>query len=667
MKKFYHNLPFYIRFHLFLAILGMTFLSIYRIAFYTIYSYRIDEEGILTVLKAFLLGLRFDFSVVSIFIGISLLYSSIHFLNVKKYFRAVWRIIPVVSLIVLILLLVADIIYYENGNKHIGYEAFAYLGWEMFPLVGSAFAQSPILFSLGVFGILGIIFAIYQVQKKFPYVHTPFNYKIAILQFIVVLVVLVLGIRGGFQTSPLRSSDAIISKETVINDLVLNPGFTAITDLKMTQLDKRHRMKLAISAALVRREVDYPGSEFVSPEYPILRRTTFKTEKPLPNFVVIVLEGWTGKYIDRIGTGKVNNKVLTPFFNDLSHKGLFFNQFIASGGRTTNGLMALIGGIPDRPGLTAVRTPQILNRFSGLGNIGKKLGYETLFVTGTELSFNNKGSIMFHWGFDTLIGKKELEKNSSYKTGPWSYFDEDTYDALHNKILTYPDDKNFIAVIHTGTTHYPYTVPEDSFKIFDASTQDHEYLNVLHYADWALKGFMEKAKTAKYFKNTIFVLVSDHSHHRFLNYFEDRNVPLLFYAPGRIQPELRSEIASQLDVLPTMLGFMEKEIYFSSMGRDLRKTTAKSAYFAYGNIFGWIEDEIMYIQALDYGVGETKTIKAPFIDTKLCHANILLCKKHHELTLAYLNVSNDLLVANKLYPSEAELSEIQLILATLKK
>ena len=658
-KNRFSKLPFYVKFHLVLIGAGMLFLSLYRIAFFLLYSYRIQTASPITVAKAFFLGLRFDFSVLSIFIGISLLYSTIHFLNIRKSFRFVWRVIPVFFLTILIFLLVADLIYYENGNKHIGYEAFAYLGWEMFPLIGSAFSQSPILFILGILAISLLVFGIYKIQSKFPYIHTPFNYKIAILQFVVVLAFLVIGIRGGLQVSPLRSSDAIISKDTIVNDLVLNPGFTAITDLKMTQFDKRHRMNLVLAASLVRKEIEYEGTEFISPEYPLLRKTTTISNKPLPNIVVVVLEGWTGKYIDRIGTGKVNNKILTPYFNELTKKGLFFNRFIASGGRTTNGLMALIGGIPDRPGLTAVRTPQILNRFSGLGNIGKSLGYETLFVTGTELSFNNKGSIMFHWGFDTLVGKKELEKNPNYKTGPWSYFDEDTYNELHNRLSSYPEDKNFIAVIHTGTTHYPYTVPDEKFKVFDKTTQDHEYLNVLHYADWALEGFINKAKSAKYFDNTIFVLVSDHSHHRFLNYYEDRSVPFLVYAPKIIQAELRTEIASQLDVLPTIVGFMEREVYFSSMGRDLRKTKSKSAYYAYGNIFGWIEDEIMYVQALEHGDGETKTISPPFKDLKLCQTNILLCQKHHDMTLAYLNISNELLILNKLFPSDKSLEEIK--------
>ncbi|MCW7504433.1 LTA synthase family protein [Leptospira paudalimensis] len=659
MKKFLTHVPFYIRFHLLLAGLGIVFLTIYRVAFFLMYSYRMNDKSFWIILKAFAKGARFDISVLCVLLGFSLVYSTFHFLNRNRWYRAVWRTIPVVFIILLLFLLIADLIYYENGNKHLGYEAFAYLGFEMLPLVGSAFSQNPFLFLLGLLIIFGIGFGIYKIQSKFPYSHVNIHYKWAGLQFLLVLALLVLGIRGGIQTSPLRTSDAIITKETITNDLVLNPGFTVITDLKMTKVDDRHAMKLSDATTIVRKEVSYPGAEFVSEEYPLLRKTNFTSKKPLPHIVVIVLEGWTGKFIDIIGSGKVEGKVVTPYFNQLIRQGMFFTHFFASGGRTTNGLMALMGGIPDRPGLTAVRTPQILNRFSGLGNIAKTIGYQTLFVTGTDLSFNNKGSIMYHWGFDTLVGKQELEKNPEYKTGPWSYLDEASLEAMHKRLLNVSPEKPIVSVIHTGTTHYPYKVPDEKYRLFGKDTQDSEYLNVLHYADFALAEYMEKAKKAPYFKDTIFFFVSDHSHHRFLNYYEDRNVPLLIYAPGKIKPELREDITSQLDVIPTILGFMEREVYFSVMGRDLRKVKGSSAYFAYGNIFGWIEDDFLYYQSVSGGQGETKTIKEPFVDLGLCYKDINLCSKHAEKTKAYLNMGDELLKSNKLFPSESVLQSIK--------
>ncbi len=657
-KEKFYQLPFYIRFHLAVFGLGFFFLTVYRIVFWQMYSYRIQDKSFLLIATAFLKGFRFDLSLLCILLGPTLVISCIHFANRLSAVRILWRTLPIVFLLTLTFLLVADTIYYENGNKHLGYEAFAYLGFEMLPLIGSAFAQNPALFIAGILGIVTLAFLISKIVRRFPYDYSPLAWWKSTIYLVATAVLLVIGIRGGLQNSPLRTSDAIVSSETVLNDIALNPGFTVITDLKATRVDKRHFMETDEAIRLVRANIAYPGAEFVSETYPLVRKLTANSKEDSPHIVVIVLEGWSGKFIGSMGDSpSIQGKEITPYFNKLLKNGLFFPRFFASGGRTTNGLMALMGGIPDRPGLTAVRTPQILNRFSGLGSIGKTVGYETLFVTGTDLTFNNKGTIMYHWGFDSLVGRQELEKNPDYKAGPWSYLDESSLDALHLRLANSKSGKPMLAVIHTGTTHYPYKVPEERFRLFDSTVQDSEYLNVLHYADWAVNEFLEKAKKSPYFSKTIFAFVSDHSHHRYLNYYEDRNVPLLLYSPGKIKPEIRTDISSQLDFLPTILGFMNKDLYFSGMGRDLRRSKAESAYFAYGNIFGWITNEFLYYQSVTGGKGESWTILPPYSNLGFCYKDINLCKEHGDLTRAFLNLSDVLLKTNKLFPTEKELGE----------
>lgn len=645
------KIPFFLSFYFFSFFIGFCITTVYRIFFYGIYSYRIQEFHIKTLLLAFGKGIRFDLSILASFLGIGFLLSSLQFANNSKVYRSIWRGISPIVLVILLFLSIADLIYYENGNKHLGYEAFAYLGFELLPLLGSAFSQNPIAFVGGFLALFFIMWGVQRVQYRFEYKHEPLVWWKSGLLTVGVFVFVVIGIRGGLQNSPIRTGDALVSKESTWNDLVLHPGFTVISDLKMTRVDRRHAMPITEAVALVRENIQYPDSEFLTEDYPLLRKLTpAQKSLPLPNVVIIVLEGWTGKYVIE---GKNGNEV-TPFFNKLRKKGVYFSRFFASGGRTTNGLLAMFGGIPDRPGLTAVRTPQILNRFSGLGNVARQLGYETLFVTGTDLSFNNKGSIMFHWGFENQIGKLHLDKKPNYKSGPWSYLDESTYRELYEQVQKY--QKPFVAVLHTGTTHYPYKIPSEEFRLFDKSVQDADYLNVLYYADRALETFMKDMESTK--GETIYVFVSDHSHHRFLNYYEDRHVPLLFYSPTRWKPSERNEISSQLDLMPTILGLFGRELYFSAMGRDLFRTQANSAYFAYGNVFGWIEGDFLYHQSVSGGQGETKTIKAPFIDIGLCYKDPLLCKRHANYTKAFLNLSDWSLNTNRLFPSSTELERI---------
>ena len=49
----------------------------------------------------------------------------------------------------------------------------------------------------------------------------------------------------------------------------------------------------------------------------------------------------------------------------------------------------------------------------------------------------------------------------------------------------------------------------------------------------------------------------------------DEHVPLLFYAPGLLTPQRRSEVVSQIDVLPTIAGMVHQSYVNTTLGRDL--------------------------------------------------------------------------------------------------
>ena len=665
MKQFWKRVPYEIRLHSSYVGISLLVLSLYRLAFFLVYSYRLTEETPRSkVLLAFMVGLRFDLAVIYMVIGpfflLSLFLSFASFPNRFAGVRLVWVYGPILGIAWLAVLSIVDIMYYENANKHIGYEAFAYLNMELFTMIGAALQRTPVRVSAALGGMVAVFLVARLILRRYPYREPAFGWPGRLALFVGSTAFALLCVRGGPQTSPLRTGDAIISKNDFVNNLGINGPFTAINDLKVTNIQKVHRLPLGTAVRVVRNAIAYPGAEFVSDRFPLLRRLKGTSRGPLPNVVIVILEGWTGRYVGPITGGRVDGKVITPYFNRLASEGLFFRKHMASGGRTTNGLMAVIGGVPDRPGLTAVRTRQILNRFSGLGNIAKgQLGYQTIFVAGNDLSFNNKRTIMRHWGFDEQVGKSHIAKLGKYKLGAWGYNDADILEVFHNEITRLHRKGPFFGVVHTVTTHYPYRTPHPRFDIFGEGTRDRDYLNVYHYADWALQQFMERARRSKYFANTIFVLASDHTHHRYLNYYEDRNTPLLILAPGRVKPAVRDELVSQLDIMPTILGMIGREVYFSSMGRDLLKSRAGSAYFAYGNLFGWIDDGMFYFQTVEGGPGESFTVRPPFGDTQLCRRTPAACHAHRLMARAFLNLSYRLLNDNLIYPPETELQVIR--------
>ncbi|MBE7413196.1 MAG: sulfatase-like hydrolase/transferase [Leptospiraceae bacterium] len=655
LKGKYSNLKLF----LFYTILYISFLFIYRLIFLVTYFYRVDNATILEILSAFLVGFRFDLSVVAILLGPFLLLSSLNFLNKVFIFRFVWGYVPILIFIWVVVHSIADILYYENANKHIGYEGFVFIGKDLGVILKSALENNTIPFVTTVTLLLIFLPASTYVFLKFsPYRYNDKSMVIGVVEVVAIFVFIVISIRGGVQVSPIRASNAIISGNNFINNLGLNAIFTTIADLKSQTIPKSQQMRFEEAALIVREEIKYSGAEFISVKYPILRKLSETNTKRAPNVVLVLLENWTGKFIRPISNGLIDGKEVAPHFNALVKKGIFFNKFFATGGRTTNGMMSVLAGIPDRPGLTAVRTSQVMGNFSGIGNIFKSMGYKTLFATGGDLSFDNKNFLLPRWGFDRLYGKIQIDSMNKYKLGAWGYDDGDVFDVLHEEISKFKKDEPFLAVVLTLSTHYPYRVPEKKVHLFDEKTKDYEYLNVYHYADWALSEFLEKAKKSKYFQDTIFFFVADHAHHRYLNYYEDRNIPFLIYAPDKYKPQLREEISSQLDVIPTILGAVGKECYFSVMGRDLLSPgISKSGYFAYGNVFGWIEDDLFLYQSSEGGTQINFTAREPYIENKLCKLNRLLCEPSHRKAKAFLNLSIELMNKNLVFPPPEEIKK----------
>jgi phosphoglycerol transferase MdoB-like AlkP superfamily enzyme len=58
----------------------------------------------------------------------------------------------------------------------------------------------------------------------------------------------------------------------------------------------------------------------------------------------------------------------------------------------------------------------------------------------------------------------------------------------------------------------------------------------------------------------------------------DEHVPLLFYAPYLLHPQKRNEVASQVDVLPTIAGMIQESYTNTTLGRDLLSPDTKNNY-----------------------------------------------------------------------------------------
>lgn len=629
-------------------------LTIYRICFYLIYKHKIDplHNHLNFISQAFLIGLRFDLSVISGLLMLFVFLSGITFFNRFWFYRKLWSFSPIIVLLWTISLLVGDTVYFNHANKHIGYEGLDLFGQGMNLVIQSFAKDSPIIFGLFfIFYLLIIYIGLKLIKKLDRYLYSPTDFKQRIIETIVLLVAMIIFLRGGFQTSFIRPSFAFFSNNEFLNQLGLNGVFTTFYDLRSDTIPKSQRMELKESIEIVQKEIQYPEADFIDSKYPLLRKSKpNQNQINKQNIVLIILEGYTAKFLTSVSShGVILGKEVAPFLNRLIKESIFYPHFFATGGRTSNGLLALLTGIPDPPGRSVVHRAYF--KVSGIGEIMKHAGYKTTFITGSDLNFENLRTHIEKWGFETIIDQRDIDKTKKYKSGLWGYDDADSLEILADDIGKNRGDQKFFSVLLTISTHYPYKVLDK--PLLASTVSDSDYLNAYHYTDQSLEKFFHKIKDYPTFANTIFLITADHTHHRNLNHYEDRNIPLIIYAPSLFSPKVDNTISSQLDMVPTVVSLTGMELKFSAMGRSLfSEKKPNSAYYSFGPLYGWLEDENYYLQNISSDkIGMTVDL---FDSSKLhinkCNTNKNLCNQFDNKSKAYLNLSNYLMEKNQIFP-----------------
>ncbi len=126
----------------------------------------------------------------------------------------------------------------------------------------------------------------------------------------------------------------------------------------------------------------------------------------------------------------------------------------------------------------------------------------------------------------------------------------------------------FMATILTVSNHPPYVIP-DFFHPKSADKED----QIVEYVDWAVGDFLAKARREPWYSNTVFVLLGDHG--KLLGDNADselpqslNHIPLIMFGAGVPQKHVEG-MASQVDVMPTLLGLLGMSYYYDGFGYDL--------------------------------------------------------------------------------------------------
>jgi len=441
------------------------------------------------------------------------------------------------------------------------------------------------LVALGVLLIVGLFYASRWITRRFAQVDfMQLSLKAKLMRCLGSLVVLLVfvpfciaGMRGGFSHAirPITVSNA--------NQYVTHPQDAALV--------------LNTPFSLMR---TYDIQNFEDPKYlpdNEMDALFSPTHKPttLPdsiitgkgkNIVVLIVESFGREYI-----GAYNHdldggryKGYTPEMDEIIEKSLTFEYTFCNGRKSIDAMPSILSSIPMfvEPFFL---TPSSMNDVSGIAGELGKIGYYSAFFHGAENGSMGFEAFAKKTGFKDYFGRTEFEEDKRFGgekefDGTWAIWDEPFLQFYAEKMTEMKQP--FVTAVFTASSHHPFAIPakyESEYKN-DGPNPIHR---CIRYTDHALGEFFRTASKQPWFKNTIFVLTSDHTNgqdHK--EYKTDLGLfcgPIFIYDPsGNIKPGVREEIAQQIDIMPTLLSAVGYSKPYVGFGTDLLTTPAKDTW-----------------------------------------------------------------------------------------
>lgn len=281
----------------------------------------------------------------------------------------------------------------------------------------------------------------------------------------------------------------------------------------------------------------------------------FKTK---PNVILIVVESLGAKFIAPLG----GQKDTTPFLNKLAEESIFFENLYANGTRTVRGLEAINLSIPPTPGYAVVKRPDHKNLYS-MGHTFKENGYDPVFMYGGRGFFDNMNSFFSGNGF-SIVDQNDYKKSEITFKNAWGVCDENLFTKATQYMDARTSSSPALLFMLTTSNHRPFTYPNGRVDIPSGESR----AGAVKYTDFAIGQFLTDVKDKAWAKNSIFVIIADHSTEgrgQFDLEMVDFHIPMWIYAPGVIRPQKISKLVGQVDLLPSLihlLGLKDQSPFF---------------------------------------------------------------------------------------------------------
>jgi phosphoglycerol transferase MdoB-like AlkP superfamily enzyme len=548
----------------------MLLFSISRVGFYVFNFKMFPDIPFSQLLKIFRGGLLFDISA-TIYINLIFIFFQIIPFEIRynRIYQEIFKYFFLILNSFAIAINSADFIYYRFVLKRATTDVFQTFEHEENNL--KLFFKFQIdywpvlLFTLSLIFLLILLYNQVKVVKPMGKGRIIYH-SLNVLLVPLIAVLVVIGARGGYKhsTRPISISNA--------TRYVDNPRDVAIVLNTPFSLIRTFDKKVLIKYEFFDRE---RLAEIYNPHYVPKVSGIFKNE----NVVIIILESFAREYIGSLNKDLDNGtyKGYSPFLDSLISKSLTFDVSIANGKKSIEAMPSIFASIP------SLETPYTIshyanNTINGLPGLLKPKGYYSAFFHGAPNGSMGFDSFSRMVGFDDYIGLDQYTDEKDYD-GIWGVWDEPFLKFFANKLNSFHEP--FIASVFTISSHHPFKVPEQYKDKFPKGSAP--ILEVVGYTDNALRKFFNQVSRQSWYKNTLFIITADHTnesvHKEFQNNFGSYCIPIIFFKPDSDMLGIKHRIAQQIDIMPSVLGYLNFDGEYIAFGNNLFDESGESFAF----------------------------------------------------------------------------------------